>query len=105
MSGFTLPGLPAIIVGSNGHVAWGFTNSYVDNADFMPVPAGADCVPVHHERIRVAGADPVTLRVRETALGPILHERPDGSGEALRWTAQLPARCAWTSPTWRGRPP
>ena len=30
------------------------------------------------------------LRVRETAWGPILHERPDGSGEALRWTAQLP---------------
>jgi len=90
VSGFSLPGLPAIVVGSNGHVAWGFTNSYIDNADFMPVPAGANGVRVHEERIRVAGGATVTQRVRETAWGPILHERADGSGEALRWTAQLP---------------
>lgn len=90
VSGFSLPGLPAIVVGSNGHVAWGFTNSYIDNADFMPVPAGAEGVQVHEERIRVAGGADVSLRVRETAWGPILHERADGSGEALRWTAQLP---------------
>ncbi len=90
VSGFSLPGLPAIVVGSNGHVAWGFTNSYIDNADFLAVPANAPGVVVHAERIRVAGAPELTLRVRETAWGPILHERPDGSGEALRWTAQLP---------------
>ncbi len=90
VSGFSLPGLPAIVVGSNGHVAWGFTNSYIDNADFMPVAAGAEGVQVHEERIRVAGGADVSLRVRETAWGPILHERADGSGEALRWTAQLP---------------
>ena len=34
VSGFTLPGLPAVVVGSNGHVAWGFTNSYIDSADW-----------------------------------------------------------------------
>lgn len=90
VSGFSLPGLPAIVVGSNGHVAWGFTNSYIDNADFLPVAAGAEGVQVHEERIRVAGGPDVLLRVRETAWGPILHERADGSGEALRWTAQLP---------------
>lgn len=90
VSGFSLPGLPAIVVGSNGHVAWGFTNSYIDNADFMPVAAGAEGVQVHEERIRVVGGADVSLRVRETAWGPILHERADGSGEALRWTAQLP---------------
>ncbi|HAI46921.1 MAG TPA: penicillin acylase, partial [Stenotrophomonas sp.] len=28
VSGFSLPGLPAVVVGSNGQVAWGFTNSY-----------------------------------------------------------------------------
>ncbi|MFL9582530.1 penicillin acylase family protein [Stenotrophomonas sp. AB1(2024)] len=90
VSGFSLPGLPAIVVGSNGHVAWGFTNSYIDNADFVSVPAGAEGITVHEERIRVAGGATVILRVRETAWGPILHERADGSGEALRWTAQLP---------------
>jgi penicillin amidase len=90
VTGFSLPGLPAIVVGSNGHVAWGFTNSYIDTADFRSVPADAQDITTHEERIRVAGQAPVTLRVRETAWGPILHERPDGSGEALRWVAQLP---------------
>src|SRR4029077_14036705 len=28
VSGFTLPGIPAVIVGSNTRVAWAFTNSY-----------------------------------------------------------------------------
>ncbi len=90
VSGFSLPGLPAVVVGSNGHVAWGFTNSYIDTADFRPVAANEPGVTVHEERIRVANAPAVRFRVRETAWGPILHERPDGSGEALRWTAQLP---------------
>lgn len=90
VSGFSLPGLPAVVVGSNGHVAWGFTNSYIDTADFRPVAANEPGVTVHEERIRVANAPEVRFRVRETAWGPILHERPDGSGEALRWTAQLP---------------
>ncbi|WP_455948172.1 penicillin acylase family protein [Lelliottia jeotgali] len=90
VSGFSLPGLPAIVVGSNGHVAWGFTNSYIDTADFRSVPANAPGITTHEERIRVAGQAPVTLRVRETDWGPLLHTQPDGSGEALRWTAQLP---------------
>lgn len=90
VSGFSLPGLPAVVVGSNGYVAWGFTNSYIDTADFRPVAAGEAGVRVHEERIRVANAADVPLRVRETAWGPILHARADGSGEALRWTAHLP---------------
>src|SRR5690606_13768337 len=35
VAGFTLPGLPAVVVGSNGHVAWGFTNSYGDYLDWQ----------------------------------------------------------------------
>src|SRR3546814_14090801 len=34
VSGFTLPGVPAVIVGSNTHVAWGFTNAYGDWLDW-----------------------------------------------------------------------
>lgn len=89
VSGFSLPGLPAVVVGSNGHVAWGFTNSYIDTADYVRVPAGAP-VREYLERIEVAGAEAVPLRVHETEWGPILHTRPDGSGDALRWAAHLP---------------
>jgi penicillin amidase len=95
ISGFTLPGLPAVIVGSNGHVAWGFTNSYGDWADWAVIPACAadkpECVKrtEFREAIQVAGAPKVDFAVHETAWGPILHESKDGSALALRWTPQL----------------
>jgi penicillin amidase len=88
ITGFTLPGLPAVIVGSNGHVAWGFTNSYIDTADFARLPASA--ATAHNEIIRVAGATPVQLPVRETYWGPVVDSEPDGQLLALRWSAQLP---------------
>ena len=33
--GVTLPGVPAVVVGSNTHVAWGFTNTYADWSDIV----------------------------------------------------------------------
>ena len=33
--GVTLPGVPALVVGSNTHVAWGFTNTYADWSDLV----------------------------------------------------------------------
>lgn len=97
VQGFTLPGLPAVVAGSNGHVAWGFTNSYIDSMDWkLETPCGRQaapgCAPVqrHRERIDVAGAEPVTLDVRETAWGPVMDTQPDGRLLTLRWVAQLP---------------
>lgn len=89
VAGFSLPGLPAVIVGSNTHVAWGFTNSYIDTADFARLPAGAP-LREHRETIVVAGAPAETLVVRESVWGPVLHQNADGSLLALRWVAQLP---------------
>ena len=99
VTGFTLPGLPAVIVGSTGHVAWGFTNSYGDYLDWQRVrpcapgvTSGGECTPVvrHLEHIGIAGAEPVTLEVDETAWGPIVHREDDGQALALRWVAHLP---------------
>ncbi len=107
VSGFTLPGLPAVIVGSNGHVAWGFTNSYGDYLDWaLEAPcaesvtavaddggaAAGDCTPlvVHREPIEVAGGEPEVLEVEESAWGPVLHRTGDGRVLTLRWTAHLP---------------
>jgi penicillin amidase len=94
VSGFSLPGVPGIVVGSNGHVAWGFTNSYGDWVDWIRIP---DCTPARcagrrriDERIEVAGGDAVTLRVDETDWGPIGHYAKDGSALARRWVAHLP---------------
>ncbi|MBB3843115.1 penicillin acylase family protein [Xanthomonas arboricola] len=94
VTGFTLPGLPAVVVGSNGHVAWAFTNSYIDTADFARIapatPGHPQALTTHVEIIRVAGAAPVRFAVRESAWGPVLHDNADGSLLALRWAAQLP---------------
>ncbi|PZO07402.1 MAG: penicillin acylase [Lysobacteraceae bacterium] len=102
VSGFTLPGIPAVIVGSNGHVAWGFTNSYGDWLDFYRVDwadkdrtryrvaDGQQALRVTSEWIRVKGGAPVELKVRETRWGPITAELDDRTSLALRWTAQLP---------------
>ena len=99
VTGFTLPGLPAVIVGSTGHVAWGFTNSYGDYLDWQRLrpcapdaPAEPGCTPVvrHVEHIGIAGEAPVSLEVDETDWGPIVHREDDGRALALRWAAHLP---------------
>ena len=35
VTGVSLPGAPAIVVGTNNNVAWGFTNGYLDTADWI----------------------------------------------------------------------
>lgn len=97
VQGVSLPGLPLIVAGSNGHIAWGFTNSYIDTMDWKletpcrhGLPAGCSKLVGHHERIDVAGADTVWLAVDETPWGPIVHREADGRVLTLRWTAQLP---------------
>ena len=40
-TGVTLPGAPLLVAGSNGHVAWGFTNSYGDWLSVARVPCSS----------------------------------------------------------------
>ncbi len=96
VQGFTLPGLPAVVVGSNGRIAWGFTNSYGDYADWRieaacPDGEAAACPQLltHVETIAVAGGDRIEFAVRETPWGPVLHALDDGRLLALRWNAHL----------------
>lgn len=102
VSGFTLPGIPAVIVGSNRHVAWGFTNSYGDWLDFYRVrwidaahsryrsAQGEQALKVVHEKILVKGKPAEDFIVRETIWGPITGELDAGTSLALRWAAQQP---------------
>lgn len=99
LAGVTLPGLPMLIAGSNGHVAWGFTNSYGDWTDLVTVePApddphsyltadGTEPFAIRDETIRVRGGEPVTLAVKSTRWGPIVNEDAQGRPLALAWTA------------------
>jgi penicillin G amidase len=97
-SGVTLPGLPAVIVGSNRRVAWGFTNSYGDFQDLVRVEPGAGAgnyltaggerpFDVDTETIEIAGGEPVALEVRGTVWGPVIGDDGQGHALALAWTA------------------
>lgn len=95
--GATLPGTPLVVVGSNGHVAWGFTNSYGDYLDLIALgtdPArpgqvraqgGWETPVTHGEAIRVKGEPDYLLQVRDSSLGPIREVR--GRSYAIHWTA------------------
>ncbi len=99
VSGFTLPGIPAVIVGSNRHVAWGFTNSYGDWSDFYRVEwtdaahsryrsaQGERATDIVHEKILVKDGPAVDFTIRETIWGPITRELNATTSLALRWAA------------------
>jgi penicillin G amidase len=89
VSGFTLPGIPAVIVGSNTHVAWGFTNSYGDWLDWHVVHS-RDSIKTYQEKILVKGAAPVTFAVREINGMPITAKDINGGELALQWVAHQP---------------
>ena len=86
--GVTLPGGPAMVVGSNGNVAWGFTNGYGQWFDWVAITQGSElakAVKTIRETIAVKGAPSIELDVREATFGPIL--RTVGSTDyALAWT-------------------
>lgn len=100
--GVTLPGSPGLVVGSNGALAWGFTNSYGDWLDHVVLEVdpsdstryrqgdGWQHFVVRREQIDVAGAATVELEVRQTVWGPVVGSDPEGRLLALRWTAQDP---------------
>jgi penicillin G amidase len=101
--GATLPGTPAVVVGSTGRVAWAFTNSFGDFADIVVVetdprdplsyrtPSGPRRFERHAERIAVRGAAERTLDVQETIWGPVVARDHRGRPLALRWAAHDPA--------------
>lgn len=100
VTGVTLPGTPLVVVGSNGHVAWGFTNSYGDYSDLVVLeeespgryhtPQGPRAVETYSEIIHVKGATDRWLEVEETIWGPVVDQDFLGRRRALRWTAHDP---------------
>jgi penicillin amidase len=98
--GVTLPGTPTIAVGSNGHVAWGFTNSAIDTTDLVVVetyadlqyrsPSGWRDIEDRVETIKVKGEADVQLTTRWTEWGPLVGPPQDGRYFAVRWNAHSP---------------
>jgi penicillin amidase len=106
ISGVTLPGVPAVVVGSNTYVAWGFTNTYADWSDIVLLdvdpdrpnsyltPSGWRAFEHFDEVIEVAGAPEEHLTVRWTIWGPVLEPDHRGRPRAYRWVAHSAERLA-----------
>lgn len=113
--GATIPGVPGVFLGRNDRVAWGATNIRPDVMDLFVLelegqsyrtPSGLVPLRLRQETIRVRGADPVTLVVRESEYGPVISDlgqaflRPGltagtaittaGQAVSVRWTGLDP---------------
>ncbi len=97
--GFSFPGVPLVLVGHNGHIAWGISNMcgdvqdvYVEtrNRQGQFLTGGGWREPqVLREEIPVRGGKPVALAVTVTRHGPVINEVESLGGPqpvALRWT-------------------
>ncbi|MEI2771719.1 MAG: penicillin acylase family protein [Candidatus Competibacter sp.] len=98
VEGVMLPGTPAVVAGSNGHLAWGYTNSRGDWSDLVVLEPTVDGTgyqtpngPKPFERIQetlaVKGSPPATLEIQETIWGPVVDRDDQGRQRALRWVA------------------
>jgi penicillin amidase len=110
--GFTFPGVPGVVLGHNGRIAWGFTNSSIDVQDCYLEELDEDGkryrdvgdewreLDVRTERIGVKGSDDVTFEVRSTRRGPILTDAVTTSHlsqpVSLRWDSLRPGGSAET---------
>jgi penicillin G amidase len=100
--GFSIPGVPGVVIGHNDRVAWSFTYAYADTQDlFVERQDPADLrryefegrmenATYKREVITVKGrADPVIVDVATTRHGPILTPvlKEQKAQLALRWSA------------------
>ena len=105
--GATLPGVPAVVLGHNENIAWGFTNTGTDVQDLFiertsaddpasyDTPDGPRAFEVRTEVIEVSGEEAIELEVRASRHGPIISDvfadaaevAPEGHVMAFAWTA------------------
>lgn len=84
LAGVFAPGVPFLMLGHNGHIAWGFTTTHSDTQDVFIerlvdedhylTPDGPQAFRTREEVIEVRFGEPVRLRVRETRNGPVISD-------------------------------
>ena len=106
LMGVTLPGVPALVAGSNTHIAWGFTNTYADWGDLIELdtdltspnryrtPDGWRDFEHFDETIDVTGEAAQHEAVTWTVWGPVLGPDYRGRSRAYAWVAHSAERLA-----------
>jgi penicillin amidase len=106
--GVTLPGVPALVTGSNTHIAWGFTNTWADWGDLVVLdtdpanpnryrtPTGWRDLEHFDEPIAIAGEPVQHDTVAWTIWGPVLGPDHRGRLRAYSWVAHSAERLSTT---------
>jgi penicillin G amidase len=122
VSGFSFSGVPGVVIGHNGRIAWGFTNLEPDVTDFYLERVIGDTylrdgdweeVTTREEVIKIAGGADQRIMVRSTVHGPVMSDVVEGVVDAggrapteqegdetegyavsLAWTGLLPSKTA-----------
>lgn len=109
VSGFTIPGVPAVVIGKNKSVSWVLTNVMADDADFYSETFDStktkylfngkwNDLQISNETIHVKDSSDVLLKVEQTHRGPVISDiHPydilypgsvkDTLNISMRWTA------------------
>ncbi len=86
LAGATAPGAPGLLLGQNGHIAWGFTATETDTQDLFVekpdpndfgrylTPEGSEPFISRLEYIKVKDGPPFALTIRKTRHGPVLSD-------------------------------
>ncbi|ACA87630.1 penicillin acylase family protein [Shewanella woodyi] len=83
VTGVSLPGAPAIVVGTNGLLAWGFTNAYIDTADWVALTP-ADKILTEVETIVLPDSN-IEYTIELSRFGPVKWVNEQAYG--LSWVA------------------
>lgn len=102
ITGVMIPGIPVIVAGTNGAVAWGVTNVMGDfldlvrlelnpiNSNEYKTPEGWKQFASRRELIKVKGAADSVVQIKETIWGPVSPDLLMEGAVAVRWTALDP---------------
>lgn len=97
--GASIPGLPAIVIGHNNHIAWGVTNTgpdvqdlyleHINEQDQVEFKGVWEPMQVIEEVIKVKDQPDTIQKVRITRHGPLISDVLDEAKDpmAMRWTA------------------
>jgi penicillin G amidase len=92
LAGASAPGVPAVVLGHNGRIAWGFTTTNADVSDMFVerldpenparylTPEGSEAFTVRTEIIHTKDGAEVSLDIRSTRHGVVISDLQRGGG-------------------------
>ncbi len=109
VEGFTLPGVPGVVIGKNEKIAWALTNVMADDADFYIEKLDStrteyfvddkwQPLKIRKDTILVKDESEIVLKIRDTHRGPIIsdvhpnkilypNDEHQDTDISMRWTA------------------